>query len=266
MSLEGAFSDQDARAGWDEGAQAWEEFVESGADYYRHSVHGPALLAVCEPLAGLRILDLGCGQGFFCRELARCGARVVGIDISEQQLGYALKHEAQEPVGIEYRLMSAGEVDQQWTAGSFDLVSGCMSLHDMADPASALRAAYRVLGEGGRMVFSVPHPCTDTPYREWEVDEAGNLGALKINHYFESGARVCHWGMRRLIYHWDTPYWRHSIAGWSALIAEAGFLIRRLHEPRPTEEQVASNPHIEDARRLPSFLIFDLVKVGVRHA
>lgn len=41
------FSSDRTRRAWDAGAEAWEEFVESGADYYRTEVHGPALLDVC---------------------------------------------------------------------------------------------------------------------------------------------------------------------------------------------------------------------------
>jgi 2-polyprenyl-3-methyl-5-hydroxy-6-metoxy-1,4-benzoquinol methylase len=102
MSQQKAFHNHDARAAWNEGARAWEEFVESGADYYRHEVHGPALLAVCEPVASLDVLDLGCGQGFFSRQLAKRGAQVVAIDIAEELLAFALKHEKQEPLGITY--------------------------------------------------------------------------------------------------------------------------------------------------------------------
>ena len=68
--------------------------------------------------------------------------------------------------------------------------------------------------------------------------------------------------MQRLRYHWDAPTWRYTLSGWSVLIAEAGFLIRRLDEPRPTEEQVQRNPNLEDCYRLPAFLIFELVKPG----
>lgn len=257
-----SFSDQDARAAWNEGARAWEEFVESGADYYRHTVHGPALLAVCEPLAGLDVLDLGCGQGFFSRQLAKRGARVVAIDIAEEQLAFARMHEEQEPLGITYHNMSAREVNSHWQEGSFDLVSACMALHDMADPGVILQSAFDVLKPGGRMVFSVPHPCTDTPFRQWERDKSGQKGALKIDRYFESGPTVCHWRMQRLTYHWDTPYWRYTLAEWAAMIAKAGFLIRRLHEPRPTLEQVQCNPELDDCYRLPGFLIFELVKLG----
>lgn len=261
MNQERTFSDREARAVWNVAARAWDEFVESGADYYRHEIHGPALLAVCEPVTDLDVLDLGCGQGFFSRQLAKRGARVVAIDLAEQQIAFARRHEEQEPLGVDYHVMPAKEVNQHWQDGSFDLVTACMSLHDMADVGTNLQSAFDVLRPGRRMVFSIPHPCTDTPVREWVLDEAGEKTALKIGRYFESGPAVCHWNMQRLRYHWDTPYWRYTLTEWSALIAEAGFLIRRLHEPRPTIEQVQRNPYISDSYMLPCFLIFDLLKL-----
>jgi len=254
------FRDEDARAAWNSAAEAWDDFVESGKDYYRHEIHGPALLAVCEPLAGLHVLDLGCGQGHFTRQLAQRGAQAVGVDISEELLTFAQQHEAKEPVGIEYHLMNATDIAAHFAAGSFDLVTACFSLHDMANPAIALKSAYRVLKAGGHMAVAGPHPCTDTPYREWEINADGSKGALKIDRYFDSGPAVLHWNMKRLIQHWDAPYWRRTLSEWSTMIADAGLVIRRLHEPRATRKQVQRNPHLEDAYRLPYALIFDLVK------
>jgi 2-polyprenyl-3-methyl-5-hydroxy-6-metoxy-1,4-benzoquinol methylase len=261
MNQDETFSDNDVRTAWNKGAQAWEEFVESGADYYRHAVHGPALLAACEPVRGLEVLDLGCGQGFFSRELARRGARVVGIDITEELVAYARRHEEHNPLGIEYHVMSAAVMSQRWKPGSFDLVTACMALQDFADVAASLRNAFAVLRAGGRLVFSVPHPGTDAPVRQWEMNEAGEKTVLRVDRYFESGPTVCHWNMLRLRYYWDTPYWRYTLTEWSSLLAEAGFLIRRLHEPRPSAEQVQRQPQLSDCYKLPYFLIFDLVKL-----
>ena len=254
------FRDEDARAAWNHAADAWDDFVESGKDYYRHEIHGPALLAVCEPLDGQRVLDLGCGQGYFTRQLARHGAQAVGIDISEELLDYARQHEADEQLGTHYHLMNAADAHLHFAPGSFDLVTACFSLHDMADPAAVLSSTCAVLKANGRMAFAIPHPASDTPYREWEIDKDGARGALKINHYFATGPTVLHWKMKRLMYPWDAPYWRHTLSEWSAMVAAAGFYTCRLHEPHPTAEQVQHNPNIEDARRVPYALIFELVK------
>ena len=258
---EDAFTDDEARAAWDFAADAWNEAVETGADYYRTENHGPGLLRACGEVAGFDVLDLGCGQGYFSREMARRGARVTGVDLSAGQLEHARAHEAREPLGIAYEEMSAAEVDRRWPPESFDLVTACMSVQDMADPAAALRAAFAVLRPGGRMVFSVPHPGTDTPFREWERDESGRKVALKIDRYFETGPDVTHWNMARLRYHWDTPFWRRTISEWSEMIADAGFLIRRIHEPRPTLEQVRRHPDLDDSYRVPYFLVFDVLKL-----
>jgi len=261
MTQDSSFDDRDARAAWNAAADAWDKFVESGADFYRHEVHGPALLAACEPIADLDVLDLGCGQGYFCRQLAQRGARVVGIDLAEKQIASARRHQEDEPLGIEYRVMGASEVSRRWPDRRFDLVTACMALQDMADPAAALSSAFAALCAGGRMVFSIPHPCTDTPVREWVRDQAGNKTALQIDRYFESGPTVFHWRMRRLSSHFDTPYWRHTLTEWSTLISEAGFLIQRILEPRPTPPQVHRNPELTDCYWLPGFLMFDLVRL-----
>lgn len=194
MRREPEFDDAHAAAAWNAGADAWSEFIDSGADYYRHEVHGPALLDACEPLAGCRALDLGCGEGYFSRLLAGCGARVSAVDVAAALLQRARRLDESQPLGIEYRELSAAEIAEVWSAGSFDLVTACMSLHDVADVPRALKGANLVLRDGG------------------------------------------------------------------AVTGEAGLMIRALREPRPTAEQVARHPQLDDCSRMPYFLIFELIK------
>src|SRR3954447_8407963 len=102
--------DLDAREAWNAGADAYIDFVESGADYYRHLVHGPGLLAACGDVRGslALALDAGCGQGYFTRPLARAGAGgVTGVDLSDRLLAGGAELEAAEPLGVTYRQMDA---------------------------------------------------------------------------------------------------------------------------------------------------------------
>ncbi len=69
----------DPRTAWNACATEWDEHVAIGADYYRTEVHMPALLSVCGAVHEQQILDLGCGQGIFSRELALQGAQVDGL-------------------------------------------------------------------------------------------------------------------------------------------------------------------------------------------
>lgn len=262
------------RDAWNAGAEAWDDFVETGKDYYRHQVHGPALLEVCGDVAGLNVLDLGSGQGWFSRQLAERGASVVGVELSERQFANAVRHEQDRPLGIQYHNIDAARVADQFPPATFDLVTACMSIQDMDDAPAVMGGVRKVLKPGGGMAFSVPHPMTDpggekqSPdplgretgpriWREWERDPDGNKLALKLNHYFDSGVRPMVWSMRRPDYVWETPQWRRTLEQWSALIADAGLVVRRMYEPRPTPDQVRANPELEDCYRLPFFLVFE---------
>jgi SAM-dependent methyltransferase len=247
----------DERAAWNTAAEAWRDFVRSGADYYRLAVHGPALVAACLPVHGVAALDLGCGEGYFARELAQRGARVTAVDVSEEQLRAALEEEERQPLGIRYLHLDARDVADAIPPASFDLVAACMSLQDMADAPAAVAGAKTALRTGGRFVFSVPHPATDTAFREWERDASGRKIALRIDRYFETGKSVMRWNMPRLRYPWSTPHWRRTLQEWTELLVAAGLTIHRLLEPRPGPEQVQADPRLEDCHRLPYFLIFD---------
>jgi ubiquinone/menaquinone biosynthesis C-methylase UbiE len=249
-----------SRAAWDGSADLWNDFVESGKDYYRTEFHGPALLDACGPVDGLDVIDLGCGQGYFSRLLAGAGARVLGIDLSENLIGHARRIEKTSKSGAVFRVLEASRVAHQWPEESFDLATACVSFQDMADAAAVAESVFRVLKRRGRFVFSIPHPATVTPYREWERDDSGTKKALKVDRYFDSGPRVLRWEMARLEQHWETPYWSRTIEEWTDILADAGFLIARLREPQPTPEAVLRVPALEDGCRLPSFLIFDAIK------
>jgi 2-polyprenyl-3-methyl-5-hydroxy-6-metoxy-1,4-benzoquinol methylase len=250
--------DLDVRAAWNAGADAFIHFVESGADYYRLLVHGPALQTACGDVRGAAALDVGCGHGYFSRLLTGAGARVTGIDITDEFIAWAGACEAAEPLGITYRLLDATQLAAHFEAGGFDLVTGCMSLQDTADPAAVLAGARHVLRRGGRALFSVPHPCTDLPVRQWQRDEHGNKTLLCLDRYFDTGPAVCQWNMPRLKYPWDTPFHRYTLSEWCALIRDAGFVLRCLHEPRPDAALVAARPELDDCARMPFFLIFEL--------
>ncbi len=254
------FDDEAARGAWDEGADAWQQFVRSGADYYRTHVHGPALLEACRVKLGASVLDVGCGEGYFSRELAREGAEVTALDLSPKLLGYAREEEARAPLGIEYVEASATQLDRIFGASRFDLVASCMAVQDFSDPQPFFHGANVVLKPTGRLVFSVPHPASDMPVREWERDAEGRKVVLKVDRYFETGPTECHWNMERLAYPWRTPCWRRTLEEWTSMTAAAGFLVEQVHEPRPRPETVEASPALEDCTRMPYFLIVRLVK------
>ena len=106
------------------------------------------------PLAGKRVLDVGCGGGILSDAMARRGAHVVGIDLAAKPLRVAQIHalEAQTP-NVEYREVSA-EALAAAEPESFDAVTCMEMLEHVPDPASVVRACSRLLKPGGTVFIS----------------------------------------------------------------------------------------------------------------
>jgi 2-polyprenyl-6-hydroxyphenyl methylase / 3-demethylubiquinone-9 3-methyltransferase len=104
-------------------------------------------------LAGKRVVDVGCGGGILSESLARCGAAVTGLDLSEKALGVARLHAEENGVAVDYRLESAEDFAAR-EQHSFDVVCCMEMLEHVPDPATTVAACARMLKPGGVAVFS----------------------------------------------------------------------------------------------------------------
>jgi ubiquinone/menaquinone biosynthesis C-methylase UbiE len=118
----------------------------------------PILTKLVGDVAGREVLSLACGQGQDARMLAQLGATVTGIDVSEEMLRYACRHEADDQRGITYMRGDAQDL-ALFANRSFDGVVCHMALMDIPDLAATIAAVARVLRPGGWFVFSIVHPC-----------------------------------------------------------------------------------------------------------
>jgi 2-polyprenyl-6-hydroxyphenyl methylase/3-demethylubiquinone-9 3-methyltransferase len=100
-----------------------------------------------------RILDVGCGGGILSEALARAGARVTGLDLSEASIQVAKKHAQQQGLEIDYRYESAQEVAGQ-QAGTFDAVTCMEMLEHVPEPGKIVAACAQALKPGGQAFFS----------------------------------------------------------------------------------------------------------------
>jgi 2-polyprenyl-6-hydroxyphenyl methylase/3-demethylubiquinone-9 3-methyltransferase len=105
------------------------------------------------PLAGLDVLDVGCGGGILAEAMARRGARVTGIDMAEKPLRVAELHLLESGAAVRYARASA-EDHAKAHAESFDVLTCMEMLEHVPDPASAVAACARLLRPGGRAFFS----------------------------------------------------------------------------------------------------------------
>ncbi len=203
------------------------------------TVEQPALRARLPALAGLHAVDLGCGDGQLCRDLAAGGAvRVLGLDPSARMLQLAA---ARTPAGT-VRYVRAFAEDACLAAGCADVVVSSLAFHYVEDLDGLLGRIGRWLRPGGRLVFSLEHPV---------VTAAPQLGPdpCIVDGYCEEGGRDTSWfvdGVRK--YH-------RRVSTILAAVLAAGLVIEHVDEPAPPPGLLGERPDLELCRRRPSILL-----------
>lgn len=105
------------------------------------------------PVAGKKVLDVGCGGGILTEALAQRGAEMTGIDMGEAPLGVARLHAQESDLNIDYRQITAEDMAEE-AAGQFDVVTCLEMLEHVPDPASVIQACARLVKPGGHVYFS----------------------------------------------------------------------------------------------------------------
>jgi SAM-dependent methyltransferase len=257
---------------WDENAPDWIEAVRAGWDVYRELVNNPAFFETLGDISGMKVLDVGCGEGYNTRKFADLGASVVGTDVSRLMISAAADHESDEPRGIEYHQAPASDMPMLGDE-SFDAVLSTMTLMDLEDYAQSIAEVARVLKPGGLFQFSVTHPCTMTRMWEWMYDDdddekvgvvvgdyfslASNRHGSDVDEWFFGGAPR---DVRQTARPFRIPRFFRPISEYFNTLTAAGFCVEKLVEPHASEADVAKCPNIADTRIIPYFLIFRCTK------
>lgn len=105
------------------------------------------------PLAGRRVLDVGCGGGILSESMAHRGAQVTAIDMGEAPLAVARLHQLESGLDIDYRQITAEALAEEMP-GAFDVVTCMEMLEHVPDPASVIAACQRLVKPGGQVFFS----------------------------------------------------------------------------------------------------------------
>jgi SAM-dependent methyltransferase len=205
----------------------------------------PATLSLLPDVAGLRVLDAGCGPGVYAEWLVAHGARVVAVDASPRMLELARRRVGD---AVEFHLASLEEPLAFLDDASFDLVLSPLVLDYVEDWSAAFAEFHRVLRPGGRFVFSCGHPFFDFVY-------------FGTPDYFATERVSAEWkgfGVRVLV-----PSYRRPLGAVVGPLLEAGFTLERLLEPKPTPEFAAADPrHYEELSTRPGFLCIRARKAG----
>jgi 2-polyprenyl-6-hydroxyphenyl methylase / 3-demethylubiquinone-9 3-methyltransferase len=105
------------------------------------------------PVAGKRVVDIGCGGGILAEAIAKKGATVTGIDLSEKALKVADLHSLESGVEVRYELTSAEDLAAR-EAGQYDVVTCMEMLEHVPDPSAIVKACATLVKPGGQVFFS----------------------------------------------------------------------------------------------------------------
>jgi len=203
------YTDSSASAAWNDAALEWGVF--GIPDRWLGDV------------AGLDIVELGCGTAYFSAKLARAGARPVGVDPTPAQLETARR--LQQETGLEFPLVEAPAESVPLPDASFDLACSEYGASLWADPREWVPEAARLLRPGGRLLFltisTLAHLCMP------DEDEAPITNELQR-------AQFAPWEVEWEGYSGVEFHLSH--ADWIRVLRESGFRIDALHELRAPDE------------------------------
>jgi SAM-dependent methyltransferase len=203
----------------------------------------PAMLAALPEVAGRRILEAGCGAGWYTERLLARGARVTAVDASARLVEHTRRRLATlEPEArqrAEVRVADLRERLDFAADGGFDGIVSALVMHYLRDWSPALAEFRRVLAPGGWLLFSTHHPAAD----------AARLPAGAS--YFDVVQEEDFWERVGTV-----RFYRRPLMAIGDALAGAGFGIQRIIEPHPTEEFRALKPSAyERLLRQPEFIL-----------
>ncbi|MFG1818449.1 class I SAM-dependent methyltransferase [Kribbella sp. NPDC049174] len=202
------------------------------------SLEIPAMNAVLPAVEGLRVVDLGCGEGRLAVRLASGGAEVVAVDASEQMLAAASRHPR-----VRYVRADLAEFDLP--PESVELVVSSLALHYVEDFSGLVGRVARWLTPGGTFAFSIEHPVVTAPLVAADC---------VVDDYADEGPRQRAWFVDGVIKYHQTL---GTVLG---VLRQHGFRLNVVDEPLPTAEQVERHPHLAVHRRRPPLLLVSAVR------
>jgi len=249
---------------WDQATPSWVDFVRTGKDYHRDELNNPAMFELLGNISGKKILDLGCGEGYNSRIMAKKGAKVTGIDFSEKMIYSAIQKEKKDKLGIVYHTSDVRDL-KIFKNNTLDIVVCFMSLQDIRDYQKAIKEVYRVLRKSGRFLFSIPHPCFETTekqnYKRKLKDKLKEeMIHFKVKNYFNAHSYTVPWKMKRLTQHFETTSFHRTLTHYADALHDAEFLISRVKEPKPTKRGIKKHPIMRQHLIIPQSIAIEAIK------
>lgn len=168
-------------------------------------------------LQGGTLLDAGCGEGFFTRQLAPFFKNVIGVGSSQEMI--ALAEQQKNAENLSYFVSDLCQINlPNETVGVVVAVSSLHYLKNVVESEKAFREFHRILESKGKLLFSVVHPCFNTLPDEPPKNYFGN--ELYFGKMIGSDGRILKMGA-----------YQHKISDYINQLVQCGFKIEKVFEP-----------------------------------
>ena len=215
-------------------------------DWGRRSILDEVMVARVKAGQHARALDVGCGEGRFCRKLAELGIATIGIDPTRALLDEAYRKDQQGDyrIGVGERLPFANEY--------FDLVISYLSLIDIENFVGAISEMNRVLARGGKLlVANLTSFSTARADGGWHHNEFGRLSYFAIDDYLTERSAWENW---RGI---EVKNWHRPLCAYMQAFLVHGLALTFFDEPATSDD---TSPRAAMYRRVPWYVVMEWVK------
>ena len=230
----------ETRDAYDRLASVWAESTDEGP--FNGLLERPALRELIpRPLAGMTVMDAGCGAGAQCEWLLEHGADVVGFDLSP-----AMIEQARQRCGDRVRLF-VGDLAEPLSvvAHSLDGITCSLALHYLEDWVTPLSSFASTLRPDGWLVLSLDHPF-------------GPLLPTQSGGYFDTELITDTWNKQGVEV--TQRFWRRPLFAAADAFSQAGFVIDRIAEPQPSSEALRQFPdELSRVAGRPWFIVYRLI-------
>lgn len=210
-----------------------------------------SLRAMLPDLKDKKIIDLGCGFGWFAAYAAAMdAAQITAYDLSENMLARARETNAHPAITYIQADLDALTL----IPVSVDLVYSSLAFHYLSDLNRLFGEISRALVVGGSFIFSVEHPMLTAPVKQgWITTDTGER-SWPINNYLIEGARTSDWLADGVVKQ------HRTFSTYLNLLSSNGLTLTQTQEWGPSDAALAANPALSDERQRPTFLLISAHK------
>ena len=207
------------QSSWITNASAWTDAVREGRIASRRNGTDAAIIDACKAKAGMRVLDVGCGEGWLSRDIASNGATVIGVDASEPLIDAARGAGGATYEVIDYASLTTRE---DVAPGPFDLIVLNFALLD-EEISPLLRALGARLADGGRLVIQTVHPFI-------AAGADGYADGWREERFTAFGEGFSA----------PMPWFFRTFANWFQVLSASDLTLSNLREPRASDGSILS--------------------------